>query len=581
MKINQLFTSFQLNFLYKILVPVLQIQFIPALGYLFSLLVSYFYFFINDKRYPQEHPLVLWFGVLSSLCLYFLGYYILKKNHFKKSDVNLKDGALIVILSWLVSCTISSIVFVLAGFPEPNISGRYSLMRQFTDAFFESMSGYTTTGATILPLIEVYPRGVLMWREVTHWIGGMGIAYLAITILNKFAVKKGNIINSEAETPNIVEFKNDKEAETSGWDFLKIYSLLTVILLLLLLVSGAFFRVNPYEKWYDNVYDSVLHTFGTMGTGGFSSYNTSVGLPTSSPENVNIVGGLQNHISEWIIAFFMFVSGGNFSLWYILFFKVKSWREVFHNLELRVYTLIVFGLSGLIGCVVYFSGTHSNFVDSLRYAFFNVTTIISTTGYGNFDFTRWPALAQGLLFITFITGGMVGSTAGGVKILRYNILSKLTFMELKNLLTGKKVDSFKLDGVIYNLRSAGLVVVNIVIYLMLFLFGGVLIMASSPKVHLYDGKTANIDFASAYTASLSTLGNIGPAAAVGSVDAGPNGNYYAYSEISKIIMIVLMFVGRLGVLTFLLLFITHKGEYSVEDSITEIKFDTESPVLKV
>jgi trk system potassium uptake protein len=407
----------------------------------------------------------------------------------------------------------------------------------------------------------------------------MGMAYLAITLIRRFSVTKGNIINAEAETPNLVEFENESEASESGFDFLKIYTLLTLVLFVLLVISGVYFGSKGYEKWYDNIFDAWIHTLGTMGTGGFSNYNSSVGLPITV-DGVTMAGGLQNKVSEWIIGIFMMFAGSNLSLWYILVFKFKNWRNVFKSRELQVYLSVVGFLSLVIATSLYFDKSGSNFFDSLRYAFFNVNTVMSTTGFGTADFTKWPPIAQGLLFVCYLVGGMVGSTSGGLKLSRFMVLFRLSVAEIRGLITGKFSSHFTLDGVKYDLRSATLVVINMVLYYILFLVGGILILASSSVVTYVDKSTSSVDFTSAFTASIATLGNIGPAIAVGAVDAGPNGNYFAYSESAKLIMTLLMFVGRVGILTFVVIFMSNLGQKNIEASIPEIEFEEDKPALR-
>ncbi|MDQ7020922.1 MAG: potassium transporter TrkG [Candidatus Dojkabacteria bacterium] len=299
-------------------------------------------------------------------------------------------------------------------------------MRVFTDGFFESMSGLTTTGSTILLDIESLPRSVLMWRTVSHWIGGMGLVYMTITLLNNFKYSRFNLINAEVESPEATEFKDEHEARNSGFDFIKTYGLLTLIMIVLMLISGQFFRQQPYEHWYDNAYDSITHSFSTLGTGGFSHYGNIAGLPEVS-ENGELIldesghfimGGLQNPVSEWIITFFMFASGANSGVWYIFFYK-KDKKAFWKNTEMKVYIALSFLISGLIALTLWHYNYYSNIEETLRYSFFAVGTVISTTGLENWDFTGWPIIAVTILFIVYFVGGTVGSTGGGLKVKRF------------------------------------------------------------------------------------------------------------------------------------------------------------------
>jgi trk system potassium uptake protein TrkH len=202
-----------------------------------------------------------------------------------------REGAQVVVWVWVFACLTSAVIFVIAGFSDPANTQNYFLFRKFTDTFYESMSGFTTIGAGVLPMVEVYSRGILFWRSMTHLLGGMGIVYLALTLLKKLKFSREEVLNGETESPLVVHFEEEKEIVESGYDFLKICSLLAGILSILLILSGYFFRLTPYQTWYDNVFDSLIHTMGTLGTGGFSTYDTSVGL-TANINGVTSIGGL-------------------------------------------------------------------------------------------------------------------------------------------------------------------------------------------------------------------------------------------------------------------------------------------------
>ncbi|MFM5957382.1 MAG: hypothetical protein ACKOQ2_09530, partial [Dolichospermum sp.] len=189
-----------------------------------------------------------------SMILFALGMF-LNKNFLEGQKIpkSLRRGALITILAWIFGCTVSALTFVLAGFPDPSRVGDFSFFRMFVDGWYESMSGFTTTGASILPSVEVFPRSLLLWRSTMHLIGGMGIAYAGITIIKAISTPREDIINGEAETHTILEYHSEEEARESGFDFLKIYLLITGILIGLLLISGATLRQTPYKNWHDNV----------------------------------------------------------------------------------------------------------------------------------------------------------------------------------------------------------------------------------------------------------------------------------------------------------------------------------------
>ncbi len=215
----------------------------------------------------------------------------------KQSALDIQQGVWAVALTWFFAITTSAIVFVLAGFPDPTRVGDFPLYRRLVDGIFESVSGFTTAGGSILPSVEVFPRGVLMWRSLTHWFGGVGIAFFALTLLRSFRWKRETVINAEAEGPNYIRFLSEHEARAAGFDFLKVFGLLTVVLAILLFASGALYRSTPYLHWYDNVFDAVNHAVSVMGTGGFGVYDASVGLQVLEHGQL-VNGGLRDHVSE-------------------------------------------------------------------------------------------------------------------------------------------------------------------------------------------------------------------------------------------------------------------------------------------
>lgn len=559
----------------KSILVAMQAQFSVGLGMLFSLLFSLFYYFKQDARFPQEEPWILFLGASLSFFLCFCAFKLSKKFEIETS-LNLKEASFAIVFAWFLATMLSALVFLLAGFPDPVNTFDYTFLRRLIDSIYESVSGYTTAGGSILPSVEVFPRGILMWRSTTHFLGGMGMAFMAITLMKAFRFKRESLINAEAEGPNNVEFSNEKDARLAGFDFLKIYGFLTFILFVLLFVVGVTHRSTPYVTWYDNAFDAVNHSFSVMGTGGFGVYDSSAGLPITE-QGEQIIGGLRNPLAEWILAIFMFIAGSNLALWYVLFFK-KNIKLLIKDKEFQAYLIYVFSITIGIWLVLELHNLYP-FWDALRYAFFNVVTIVSTTGLATADFTVWPAAAEGLLLICYLVGGMLGSTAGGLKVARFLILYRYTIVKIKNLINGTHQKHFMVNGTMYDLNSAGTVVVNAILYYMIFLGGAVLIMITSPVVRFVDGTVSTVDFTSAVGASIANLGNIGPAIEIGNINAGPAGNYYAFSGISKLIMAGLMIIGRLGVLTIIMLFISHRGERFVKDSVIDQHFDSDTPHL--
>jgi trk system potassium uptake protein TrkH len=573
MKIKTLFGRLAAVFL-----PVLELQISLVFGFAVSFLVSCFYLYVNDLRYPHEEPWILGLGFVLSLFAFLSGRFLGKYVEVEE-QTSLAQGAWIVTLTWILACFISSIVFFLAGFPSPDSIADLSLMRRFMDSFFESMSGFTTTGGSILPDVEVFSRSILFWRELTHWIGGMGIVYMAVTLWKHFSLRRADLINGEAETHVYVNYRNEEEAVQSGWDFLKTYGLMSFTMVVLLFFSGIFFRETPYLHWYDNLYDTIVTMLGTMGTGGFMVYNASVGLPVLDEFGQVVAGGLQNPVSEWIIAFFMMFAGVNFSLWYVFIFK-RHLKFVLKNREFQAYVLFIFVITGGIAFLLNTHGSGHGVGESLRFAFFTVTTIISTTGFANSDFGVWPVAAQALLFLCYLTGAMVGGTAGGLKFVRFLVFFKYSLIQIVKSISGRpKPVNFLMDGVHYDEEKAGLITLNILAYYVFFLFGGVLVLLTSSKLVFIDGTLADLDFLSGFSAAIASLGNIGPTILAGSANSGAVGNFSAYSDLAKFIMVVLMFVGRVGVLTFLMLFVGGKGFQRVRETRPTVDFDADEPLF--
>jgi trk system potassium uptake protein len=550
-----------------------QLQVSLAAGYLFCLLIA-FYYSLNPGQYPPERIDLMLLGLGLSLGLFFVGRVILKSMPNLKYDFF--HSCLVIIFTWLIAASVSGLVFALAGFPIP--TQEFSFLRRFVDGFYESVSGFTTAGASVLPSVEVFPRSVLMWRSMTHFFGGMGIAYMTISFVKNKFVNNELTINAEAESPNYVNFKNEEEAKVSGIEFFQVYGVISLVLAALLFVSGILFRSSPYANWQVNLYDAVNYTFSVVGTGGFAPYDTSAGLPNQSLGLIS--GGVQNHVSEWIMAVFMIITGSNLGLWYLLVFR-KKLKQMLTNVEFLTYIGIVSATT--LGITLYLQSVnfYPTFLDSLRYAFFNVATIISTTGLGNTNFHAWPAGALAILFIVYFIGGMVGSTAGGPKVSRIVILYKKILLSVGHLFGNNPKDEIEVDGFKYDPIQTNLVILNVLLYYIIFFVGAILIVVVSPTAVFADGTTKPIDLVSGIVASIANLGNIGPTALPSVIDSGPTGNYFAYSEAAKVVMSFLMLIGRLGVYTFmciLVIFMTGTDRFAQNKSQRE--YDKDSGLLR-
>ncbi len=433
-------------------------------------------------------------------------------------DLRIREGFAIVSLAWLVLSLVGALPFTLGG-----------VLTHYGDAFFETMSGFTTTGATILggagtPAIESTPNGFLFWRSLTHWLGGMGIIVLTLAILPILGV--GGMQLFKAEVPGPSADKLTPRVRETARRLWFIYVGLTVVEILLLLPAM-------------NLFDAVNHAFATMATGGFSTKNGSVGQFNSA-------------YVDWIISLFMFLAGMNFALHYRLL-RGRS-GVVARDTEFQVYTgfvvvaalVIVFGtwqptmrlLQSTLSLEATFEG-YPEFGQALRYGFFQSLTIITTTGFGTADYEVWSPLAQSMIFALFFVGGMAGSTGGGVKVVRVVLMLKNSFKEVKQLVHPQAVMPVRLNGQVVPQEVMRNVLSFMVLYIGLIGVGTILMMG------------LGLDLVSAFGATFSCVGNVGPA--FGSF--GPTENYAAVPMAGKWILSLLMMAGRLEIFTVLILFV--------------------------
>lgn len=419
----------------------------------------------------------------------------------KPTDKNIypKQGFAIVAIGWLLISFFGALPFYISG-----------AIPSFIDAFFESSSGFTTTGSTILTEIESLPHGILLWRSFTHWVGGMGILVLTIALLPSMGM--GTMQVMKAESPGPIVGKIVPKIGATAKILYCIYLCLTLIETLLLVLAGMSF------------YDAILHAFGTLGTGGFSNKNISVGYYDSA-------------LIDGIITTFMIFSGINFSLYY--FIIKRNFKGFWKDQELRVYLIILVTSIVLIMINLLTSGIYTSIGSAFRYTSFQVASIMTTTGYATADFNLWPTFSKTLLLLIMFLGGCAGSTAGGIKISRIMIGFKSLKASFKRIihpngcyivrLNDKKVDAQTVLGVN----------TYFFVYMMVF-FVGVLIISIN-----------NFDPATTVTSVIATLNNIGP----GIEMVGPMGNFAAFSGLSKFTFSILMIIGRVEIYPLLLLLV--------------------------
>ena len=385
----------------KVLGKILKIE---ALLMVPSLLVS-LYYNQNDKL-----------PFLISICIIgIIGFIMSKKSNCKKT-IKAKEGLAIVTIGWFLCSLLGALPFVLSG-----------SIPSWVDAFFETVSGLTTTGATIINNVEILPRGILFWRSFTHWIGGMGI--LVFTVAFSHTIGAGGFQIFKAESPGPMTDKIVPRIKDTAKILYITYFAMTILEIVLLVIGGM------------PLYDSTVHTFGTVGTGGYSIKNSSIGAYNST-------------YIHMVIAIFMMLSGVNFSLYYALF-KGK-WREVLKDGELRLYLGIIFVSSVLIALNIN-STLYHNIGLAFRDAFFQVSSIITTTGYATANFDQWAPFSKSILLLLMFVGGCAGSTGGGIKNIRILVLLKLIKREFSKIFhpravipikTGDKVGVVGRNGVV-------------------------------------------------------------------------------------------------------------------------------------
>ena len=413
----------------------------------------------------------------------------------KKMKIYAKEGFVIVALAWTVLSLFGALPFYISG-----------EIPSYVDAFFETVSGFTTTGSSILNNVEGLTHASLMWRSFAHWVGGMGVLVFVVAILPE---ENGSTLHIlRAEMPGPIVGKLVSKLKATAQILYKIYLVLTVIEIVLLCVGGM------------PLFDSILTSFGTAGTGGFGIKNTSIAF-------------YDNVYYDIIITIFMFLFGINFNLYY--FMLLRQFGSIFKNEELKWYTGIVVGAALLISWNTI--EIYGSFLNALRYASFQVVSVVTTTGFITADYGTWPMFSQAILFILMFMGASAGSTGGGIKVSRIMIGVKNAKKEIKQLIHPHSVASIKMDGEIIEDTTVKNVSAYFVIYF-LILFLAFLIVSLD-----------NMDFASTLSAVVTCLNNVGPGFNI----VGPVGNFASLSDISKVVLSFVMLIGRLELFPFMVL----------------------------
>ena len=412
-------------------------------------------------------------------------------------DLSVREGFAVVTFGWLLYALFGALPFLFSG-AIPGI----------IDACFETMSGFTTTGATILPAVEALPQSILLWRALTHWLGGMGIIVMSLAILPMLGVGGMQLFKAEVPGPTADRLKpRIQDTAKLLWG---VYVLLTAAETGLLMLGGM------------NFYEALCHAFATLATGGFSTRNASVGAYDSA-------------YIDWVVTAFMFLAGVNFSLHYHAL--RGRLREYFRNEEFLFYLALTLGVIGLL--VVINQGTvYTSLLDNLRYSSFQATSILTTTGFGTTNYETWPVLAQYLLVFLMFVGGCAGSTGGGIKVARILLIFKHAKVQLYRLIHPRAVRLVKLGNTPVDREVMQSILGFFALYMGVFVLASFLMAASG------------MDLVSAGASVAATLGNIGPG--LGTV--GPVAHYGHILPFGKSVLILCMLLGRLELFTVLVLF---------------------------
>ena len=412
----------------------------------------------------------------------------------KDTVIYAKEGFVIVSLAWIGLSLIGALPFWLTG-----------EIPSFVDAFFETVSGFTTTGASILTDVEGMSRGLLFWRSETHWVGGMGVLVFVMALIPNLSERSIHVLRAEVPGPTVGKLV--PRIKDTAKILYSIYIVLTLVEIVFLLCGGM------------PLFDSVVHAFGTAGTGGF-------GIKADS------IGGYSPYL-QWVIAVFMLLFGVNFNLYYLLL--IRRFRSALKSSELWTYLGIVAVAVLLIGGNIY--PLYHNLGDTLRHATFQVSSLITTTGYSTVNFDLWPTFSKFLLVMLMLIGGCAGSTAGGLKVARVVLLFKQLKSEMQRLLHPRAVKTVNFEGKRVDAQTMTGVNVYLGVYLMV-LVAVILLLSLEPLMN----------FESNVTAAVACFNNIGP----GLSAVGPMNSYAGYSDFSTLVLSAAMLLGRQEIFRLLL-----------------------------
>ncbi len=459
--------------------------FIIASGMLLTAGIAFLYK-ENVTPFLSSLAIVLLFGIL---------FHIFSLNQEQKDVTNLKNEAYLIVSStWVLISLFGCFPYFLSG-----------AIPSFVDAFFESVSGFTTTGSSILNDIESLPKSILFWRSLTHWIGGIGIVVLVIIVMPALRIGGYHLFSLESS----LQEKIRPRIHSVGKRLLAIYLLLTFLETIFLMLGGM------------NLFDSICHSFGTVATGGFSTQNDSIA--SYSP------------YIQYVIMVFMLLAGTNFVIHYYLL--TRQFSKIKKDEELKFYLFVIIFL-GLILTFSLYKTTGRNFEASFRDSFFQLISIITCTGFATSDYLLWPTFTYLIIFFSMFLGGCTGSTAGGIKMTRHLILFKNISKHINQLISPNAIITIKFNGKVFTDEMTKSILSFVAIYSFIFLICGILLMF------------LRIDAKTAFSSVATCMAGIGPG--IGKV--GPMSNFSHFSDTVKIILSIVMIIGRLEIYTFLLIF---------------------------
>ncbi len=468
-----------------------------ALGLLVLLLSLFMLPSLGWSLYDGDGLTGRWFGAI--VLVMGIGLAMFMVGWRSRQAVLQREALAIVGLGWLVGAAAGAIPFVLTG-----------TIPSFTDAFFETISGMTTTGATILVDIEALPRSALFWRSMTHWLGGIGIIVIFIAILPFFSSARRRLYRSEI--PGVTAEGLTPRVRQTALALLKIYLILSAAECVLLMAGGM------------DLFEALCHTFGTVATGGFSTRNASI-------------GAFNSLYIEIVIVVFMFLAGCNFTLHYL--FGQRRWSIYWHDTEFRAYALTLIGAVAILTGVVWLAGG-TGLGASLRGGIFSAVSIMTTTGFGTADFDQWPTAGRALLVILMFIGGSGGSTAGGLKVVRYVLLFRHLF---------NQVERQRSPRTVRQVRMGGRVVDDALQFQVLSFFFAAMVITGvmTMLVALLEPEATLV---TAFTAVAATINNIGP----GLEAVGPTQTFAFLGGPAKWLLSLCMVMGRLEYMAILVLF---------------------------